>query len=259
MKLSISNGAFAHLQLEDNLALVKKLGFENLEFNMKGVETENDTAIYTVKKLIDDLGLRCLTLHAASFPVKDIVEIHRAVYYGKISADFARRLDAPTLVVHSSVARHIAPELRMKLLLPVFRELKAYAEGLGLKLALENLSYAASGYGKNVAEFEEIFNAIDGESIGFTLDFCHATASGTTFSLLEKYHERLCNIHMSNRAHKPFSATTPQLEAFVSKLKDYRYDGPVTLELNRKCTPAEFVQTKAVVEKALQGNTQPKS
>jgi sugar phosphate isomerase/epimerase len=147
----------------------------------------------------------------------------------------------------------------MKILLSVFRELKPYAEGIGLKLAIENLSYAASGYGKNVAEFEEIFNAINGESMGFTLDFCHATASGTTYSLLEKYHERLCNIHMSNRAHKPFSAMTPELEAFASKLKDYGYDGPVTLELNRKCTPAEFMQTKAVVEKALRGTIQPKS
>ena len=251
MQLSLSNGAFASLELKDNLALVKKLGFENVEFNMKGVETENDTSVYSARRLIEDYGLKCLTLHAASFPVKDQVEIHRAIYYGKISADFAQKLGSPTLVVHSNVSRKIPPELRRKFLARIFGDLKPYAEDLGLKLALENLSYAASGYGKNVAEFEEILGIVGGSSMGVTLDFCHATASGTTFSLLEKYHERLCNVHISNRAHKPFTEETPELAAFLAELKDCGYNGPITLELNRKCTSEDFLRTKAVLERAL--------
>ncbi len=252
MQISLSNGAFERFELKDNLSLVKRLGFENVEFNMKGVETEEDTAVYHAKKLVEDLGLRCLTLHAASFPVKDEVEIHRAVYYGKISAEFASKLGAPTMVVHSSVARRIQPDLRKEFAKRIFGELKPYADGLGLKLALENLSYAASGYGKNVAELEEIFNVADGKSMGMTLDFCHATATGVTFSLMEKYHERLCNVHLSNRAHRPFTEETPELFAFLKQLNDYGYKGPISIELSRKCTPAEFLQTKIVVEKALQ-------
>jgi len=38
----------------------------------------------------------------------------------------------------------------------IFRELNPYAKSLSLKLALENLSYASSGFGKNVTEIEEI-------------------------------------------------------------------------------------------------------
>ena len=83
--------------------------------------------------------------------------------------------------------------------------------------------------------------------MGFTLDFSHASASGTTFSLLEKYHNRLCNVHMSNRLHKPFIEVTQQLSNLISMLKQYGYSGPITLELGRKSTEEEIVKTKMVL------------
>ena len=106
MKLSLSNGIFSKQALEENIAEVKRLGFENLEFNMKSVEVEDDASVYVAKRLVDDCGLRCLTLPAATLHVKDEVEVHRAVYYGKISLEFARRLSAPVMVVHSNVSRN---------------------------------------------------------------------------------------------------------------------------------------------------------
>ena len=252
MKLSLSNGIFYKQALEENIAEVKRLGFENLEFNMKSVEVEDDVSIYVAKKLVDEFGLKCLTLHAATLHVKDEVEVHRAVYYGKISLEFARRLSAPVMVVHSNVSRKLIEPIRRKVLEKIFDELTLYAKKLNIKLALENLSYASSGYGKNVAELEEILGIIDEEgTMGFTLDFCHAEATGQTFSLLEKYHKRLCNVHMSNRAHQPFTAVTPNLTAFITKLQEYHYSGPVTLELNQKCTNEEILKTKMVLEKLL--------
>jgi sugar phosphate isomerase/epimerase len=156
------------------------------------------------------------------------------------------------MVVHSNVSRRLPQEQRNWVISKIFKELKPYAESLNLKLALENLSYASIGFGKNVAELEEIYGIIDGqETMGFTLDFCHATATGTTESLLEKYHTRLCNVHMSNRAHKPFTQEASNLKDFIAKLKQYKYQGPITLELNQKCTTREILQTKTVVEKVL--------
>jgi sugar phosphate isomerase/epimerase len=254
LKLSFSNGTFSKHKLDENLAAIQKLGFENIEFNMKSVEAEDDVSIYSAKKLVCEYGLNCLPLHAATLPVKDEVEIHRAVYYGKISADFAHKLSAPTMVVHSNVARTLPQEQRNRLMAKIFKELKPYAEDLNLKIALENLSYASSGFGKNIVELEEIFGIIDGDgTMGVTLDFCHSTGAGATQSLLEKYHTRLCNIHLSNRAHKPFIEETPNLTDFIAKLQQYMYNGPVTLELNRKCTTHEILKTKAVVEKVLSG------
>jgi sugar phosphate isomerase/epimerase len=251
LRLSLSNGIFSKRPLEENVAAVSRLGFENLEFNMKSVEVEDDVSVYAAKRLVEAYGLKCLTLHAATLHVKDEVEVHRAVYYGKISLEFARLLQAPIMVVHSNVARELPEPQRHRVLASVFSELSAYAKRLKVRLALENLSYASSGYGKNVAELEEILSIVDDGAMGVTLDFCHAEAMGQTLSLLEKYRSMLCNIHISNRAHKPFEAETPKLRAFLTKLHEYGYSGPLTLELSRKCTVDQILETKAVLEKIL--------
>jgi sugar phosphate isomerase/epimerase len=232
------------------------LGFENLEFNMKSVQVEDDVSVYAAKRLVDAYGLKCLSLHAATLHVKDEVEVHRAVYYGKISLEFARLLQAPIMVVHSNVARKLPEAQRPKVLALVFSELSAYAKRLKVRLALENLSYASSGYGKNVAELEEILGIVDDGTMGVTLDFCHAEATGQTMSLLEKYKNKLCNIHISNRAHRPFDTETPKLKAFLTKLQECGYSGPLTMELSRKCTIEQILETKAVLEKILAKKSQ---
>jgi sugar phosphate isomerase/epimerase len=251
LRLSLSNGIFSKFPLDENMAAVRRLGFGNLEFNMKSVEVEDDVSVYAAKRLVDAYGLTCLTLHAATLHVKDEVEVHRAVYYGKISLEFARLLRAPVMVVHSNVSRKLPEAPRHRVLARVFNELSGYAKRLNVKLALENLSYASSGYGKNVAELEEILGIVDDGNMGVTLDFCHAEATGQTMSLLEKYRNKLCNIHISNRAHKPFEAETPKLRAFLAKLQEYGYGGPLTMELSRKCTSKQILETKAVIEKVL--------
>ena len=256
MRLSLSNGIFSKHPLEENLAAVSRLGFENLEFNMKSVQVEDDVSVYAAKRLVDAYGLKCLSLHAATLHVKDEVEVHRAVYYGKISLEFARLLQAPIMVVHSNVARKLPEAQRPKVLALVFSELSAYAKRLKVRLALENLSYASSGYGKNVAELEEILGIVDDGTMGVTLDFCHAEATGQTMSLLEKYKNKLCNIHISNRAHRPFDTETPKLKAFLTKLQECGYSGPLTMELSRKCTIEQILETKAVLEKILAKKSQ---
>lgn len=249
MKLSLSNGIFSKYSLDENLTAIKQLGFENLEFNMKSVEENDEDSVYGAKELIDRLGLHCLTLHAATLHVKNESEITKAIYYGRVSADFASKLSAPVLVVHSNVSRKLPGKLRNKFMKEIFRKVGSYAESLGLRLALENLSYASNGFGKNVTELEEVLSVIEDETVGITLDFCHAEASGQTRSLLEKYHSKLLNIHISNRAHKPFTVETSSLKAFLTKLQDYSYSGPLTIELSSKCTVEEIQKTKAVLEK----------
>ena len=251
MRLSLSNGIFSKYPLDENIAAVRRLGFENLEFNMKCVEEEDEESVYTAKKLIDAHGLNCLTVHAASLHVKDENEIAKAVYYGKVSADFAHKLSAPLLVVHSNVSRRLSETLRKKFLAKIFKELNSYAKSLSLKPACENLSYASSGFGKNVAEIEEILSIADDNDMGITLDFGHAEASVQTLGLLEKYKNRLRNVHISNRAHKPFDAETPNLKAFLTELQEYGYSGPLTIELSSRCTTEQILETKAILEKIL--------
>ena len=251
MKLSLSNGIFSKQALADNVACVKRLGFDNLEFNMKCVKKEDEECVHTAKKLIDSHGLNCLTVHAATLHVQNAAEIAKAIYYGRVSADFAYKLSSPVLVVHSDVSRRLPETLRSKFLAKIFKELNHYAKSLNVKLALENLSYASTGFGKNVAELEEILRTVDDGAMGVTLDFCHAEASGQTFSLLEKYGKRLLDVHLSNRAHKPFDVATPSLSAFIAKLQECGYRGPLTIELSSKCTMEQVLQTKMIIQQSL--------
>ncbi|HKM60688.1 MAG TPA: sugar phosphate isomerase/epimerase [Candidatus Bathyarchaeia archaeon] len=247
----MSNGIFSNLCLEKNFASVKELGFENIEFNMKTVRKENDTAVYAAKKLLDASGLKCLTLHSATLHVKDEVEVHRAVYYGKISLEFARRLSAPIMTVHSDISKKLPQPVRDRCLALIFKEINAYAKSLNIKLALENLSYTSTGFGKNVEQLEEILKIIDDGSMGITFDFCHALETKQTDNLIEKYGKRICNVHMANKSHQPFTAPKPELTSFLTKLHDYEYDGPITLELEHRTSIEQIARSKALFDNLL--------
>jgi sugar phosphate isomerase/epimerase len=253
MKLSLSNGIFSKLGLEKNFAAVKELGFENIEFNMKTVRKEKDTVVYAAKKLLDASGLKCLTLHSATLHVKDEVEVHQAVYYGKISLEFARRLSAPIMTVHSGISKKLPQPVRDRCLTEIFKEINAYAKSLNIKLALENLSYTSTGFGKNVEQLEEILKIIDNGDMGITFDFCHAQETKQTDNLLEKYGKRICNVHMANKSHKPFTEPKQELTSFLTKLHDYGYDGPITLELEHKTPIEEIAKSKALFDRLLRG------
>jgi sugar phosphate isomerase/epimerase len=218
---------------------------------MKCVEEEDEESVYTAKRLIDSHGLSCLTVHAATIHVQNEDEIAKAIYYGKVSAVFAYKLSSPVLVVHSNVSRRLPENLRNKFMARIFKELNHYAKSLNVKLALENLSYASTGFGKNAAEIEEILRTVDDGTMGITLDFCHAEATGQTISLLEKYNKRLRNVHLSNRAHKPFDVETPNLSIFLTKLQKCDYDGPLTMELNSRCSIEEILKTKMILQRIL--------
>lgn len=251
MQLSLSNGIFSKLSLEKNIAAIKALDFENIEFNMKTVSTLNDLAVYKAQKLLLDSGLRCLTLHSATLHVKDEIEVHRAVYYGKISLEFAHKLSAPIMTVHSNISKKLPQTIRRKCLSAIFGELNKFAKELGIKLALENLSYTSSGFGKNVDQLEEVLSVTDASNMGITFDFCHALETKQTANLIEKYHDRICNVHMANKNHLPFIQEEPALTSFLAELHKYNYAGPITLELNHETTKKDILKTKALFNKML--------
>ena len=219
MILSLSNGIFSKLRLDENFAAVKQLGFQNIEFNMKSIKKEHDTDVYREQKALAASGLNCLTLHSAVLHVKDPIEIHQAVYYGKISLECARALRTSLVTIHSNVSKKLPRDIRERCLREIFGEIKPFAKQLGIKLSLENLSFNSTGFGKNVEQLEEVLGIIDPNcEMGITFDLCHALETKVVDNLLESYGRRLCNVHMANKAHQPFTKETPELTLFLTKL-----------------------------------------
>jgi sugar phosphate isomerase/epimerase len=252
LKLSLSNGIFSKLRLDENFGAVKNLGFTDIEFNMKSIKKEHDTDVYREQKALATSGLNCLTLHSAILHVKDPIEVHQAVYYGKISLECARALNTSLVTVHSNVSKKLSRQVRETCLREVFGEIKPFARQLGIKLSLENLSFNSTGFGKNVEQLDEVLGVIDPKGeMGITFDLCHALETKEVDNLLKAYGKRVCNVHMADKAHQPFTKETPELTAFLTKLKGFGYEGPITLELERKTSIEEIAKCKAFFEKLL--------
>ena len=132
------------------------------------------------------------------------------------------------------------------------RQITPFAKQLGIKLSLENLSYTSTGFGKNVEQLEEVLNIIDPEGeMGITFDLCHALETKEVDNLLEAYGKRVCNVHMANKAHKPFTEEAPELTSFLAKMHEFGYNGPITLELIHNTPMEEIAKTKTLFEKIL--------
>jgi sugar phosphate isomerase/epimerase len=253
LKLSLSNGIFSKLSIKENFATVKQLGFENVEFNMKSIKKERDTDVYREQKALQASGLQCLTLHSASLHVKDPIEVHQVVYYGKISLECAHALGAPLMTVHSNVAKKLPQNDRERCLDQIFnKEIKPFAKSLGIKLALENLSYTSTGFGKNVELLGEVLGVINDGDMGITFDFCHALETKQVDNLLDKYGHRIWNVHMANKAHKPFTEPKPEIVAFLTRLHEYSYKGPITLELAHNTSMEEIGKCKMLFDRLLE-------
>ncbi len=252
MKLSLSNGIFSKLPINENFTTVKQLGFQNVEFNMKSIKKEHDTDVYREQKALAASGLNCLTLHSAVLHVKDPIEVHQAVYYGKISLECARALHTPLVTVHSMISKKLARNVREECMMEVFGQIKPFAKKLGIRLALENLSFNSTGFGKNVEQLEEVLGVIDPKGeMGITFDLCHALETKVVDELLERYGRRVCNVHMANKSHQPFMEKKPELSRFLSALYSYGYDGPITLELKHGTSVEGIAKTKAFFDETL--------
>jgi sugar phosphate isomerase/epimerase len=252
LQLSLSNGIFSKQGVSENFEAVKKLGFKTVEFNMKSIKKEHDTDVYREQRALKASGLICLTHHSAVLHVKDPIEVHQAVYYGKISLECAKALGAPLMTVHSNISKKLPREVRGQCLREVFNEIIPFAKHYGIKLSLENLSFNSTGYGKNVEQLEEILSVIDPKSeMGITFDLCHALETNVMDSLLDHFGSRVCNVHMANKSHEPFTQSTPELTRFLDGLHGYGYKGPITLELAHDTTIEQIAQTKLFFDRLL--------
>jgi len=252
MKLSLSNGIFSNLRINENFEAVKQLGFECIEFNMKSIKKEHDRDVYREQKALLASGLKCLSLHSAVLHVRDPIEVHQAVYFGKISLECARALNVSLVTIHSNISKKLPEDVRKRCLDEIFNEeITPFAKKLNIKLSLENLSYTSTGFGKNVDQLAEVLNVIDDGSMGITFDLCHALETNQVDQLLKKYGSRICNVHLADKSHLPFTEPKPRLTSFVHSLQEYGYEGPITLELVHNTSMGEIAKTKVLLDKLL--------
>jgi hypothetical protein len=56
---------------------------------------------------------------------------------------------------------------------------------------------------------------------------------------------------VANKAHKPFTEENQELTSFLTKLCEFGYNGPITLELGHNTPIEEIAKSKAFFENIL--------
>jgi len=142
------------------------------------------------------------------------------------------------------------------------------ADEVRVKIAIENMEPAVNAL---LTTPDEIIKVLDERSwLYFTFDYAHAVGSGpqVVSSFLDGGAGKILNIHISGagtgQMHGPVSSdenATP----FLRELRDNRYDGQITLEINDLVLPSALSyqekitllkQEIAVIRKAFKGEVE---
>ncbi len=114
------------------------------------------------------------------------------------------------------------------------------------------MSYTSTGFGKNIEGLEEVLGVIDDGNMGITFDLCHALETKQVDNLLDKYGSRVCNVHMADKSHRPFTEPKPELLHFLNRLHNFGYEGPITLEIAHDTPLEEIGKSKDLFDKLLE-------
>ncbi|RLI32001.1 hypothetical protein DRO51_02745 [Candidatus Bathyarchaeota archaeon] len=233
MILSLSNWPFFHYPLHESIKKVKDFNLENMEFNMRCVEGKALESLDKVREIVKTYGINCLSVHSIVIHAESEKHVRDVIQGVKLSLDYASKLSSEILVIHSNISRSVEERLRKRILVEVFSYLKDYAESLNVKLALENSAPYSKGYGRTVDEVEEILNIIGEDKIFLTLDYAHSQAVGQTKNFLEKFSQKIVNVHLSMFKHSVIEEENMlELKKFLLQLKKLGYQGPLTIEVN---------------------------
>jgi sugar phosphate isomerase/epimerase len=104
-----------------------------------------------------------------------------------------------------------------------------------LKIGMENMEPAVNSFLCTPGRVRQLLD--DEPWLSFTLDISHALAKSDAEPLryIELCHDRLVNVHISRKAgktlHHPL-VESPLMATVMHALKDSKYSGPLTLEID---------------------------
>ncbi|OPX64475.1 MULTISPECIES: sugar phosphate isomerase/epimerase [unclassified Methanoregula] len=185
--------------------------------------------------------IRTLTVHAPILDLNpcsinpDVAEV--SIGYAVRSAAIAERLGASILTVHPGrrTAKRPPGEADYARFGRYLSALRTVATQNCLKICMENMEPAVNSF---LCTPERVRQLLDDEPwLFFTLDVAHALAASDDepFRYIGLCHDRLANVHISRkegkRLHLPLDQN-PLMVKVIHALKDARYTGPLTLEID---------------------------
>lgn len=230
---TICTDGFTHRRHEPAFKLVPEIGVKNVEFNVWYPETITPHYFSGLKERSAQAGLRPVCVQGSAFGGEGSGGIVKDLGHKLALMHGARQLGCRR-VKCTGAAR--GTQGGLKAVIAVCRELAPVAKEMDMLILLEN-------HTKNVletlADYEEIFAAIDSPHIAMCCDLVHFWGSGIDpLHVIEKFHSRLRHVDLKdNRTRGGGHGVVPYGEGIVDfaailellRAKDYR--GYLVLEM----------------------------
>jgi len=242
VSFSVASMFFHEYTLNEIFSFVFRSGFNAMEFWLETPHfwLRDLPVIEVIACMNQHPGITTLTVHS---PILDMnpcsinPEVARvSVEYAVRSLEIAEQLGAHILTVHPgrrTAKRPPSPAdfVRFDNYVSALREA---SEQNSIRIGMENMEPVVNSL---LCTPERTRELLDEEPwLFFTFDVAHAMAKSEDEAIryIELCHERLINVHISRfergKAHYPLDRS-PSMEKVMESLKDHKYNGSLTLEI----------------------------
>jgi len=249
MQPSIWSGVYGSSPVEEALGRLHGMGWrcvelatEHLRELRQGASSERVAA---VRALLDELGMRAPQAHAhlsANFAADDPQRRNDDLTAALEELPICAALGVETVVLHPGWSPAGGREVSLRRSAEAFSRLVERAEGLGLRIAVENMMCKPGQPGERRfgTTIEDLFDLSDGVGsplLGICFDTSHAHVEGLDFpAAVRLAAPRLWALHISDNdglrdLHlHPFYGNI-DWPPFLSALKEVGFAGPFNLEI----------------------------
>lgn len=244
MKIGVSTASlFCKMPLEEVFETIKSFGTELVEVFLDSYSEYDEDFARLLRCRMMENNLRAFSVH----PLGTQFESQLFSIHDRQKADavkvFEKVLRAGQILGASCYVMHgpahlsgVAKNLQMERIIAVMNELMDIADGYGIQLALENVSYCVyhePKFGRLLAD------GIGGHRLKFVLDIKQAVRIGVSpFEIIDAVGEDIINVHLCDYAIKGerIDLRMPgegefDFARFIKVLKDKGYKGNMFIEV----------------------------
>lgn len=230
---TICTDGFANQRHEPAFRLIPQIGVRNVEFNVWFSETITPHYFRGLKERSTRAGLNPVCVQGSGFGGEGSGGVLKDVGH-KLALMYGAKELGCRRVKCTGAAR--GTQGGLKSVIEVCKELAPAAKELDVVVLLEN---HAKNVLETIADYEEIFAAIDSPHIAMCCDVAHFWGSGIDpLTVIEKFHSRILHVDLKDNRTKggghdvvPYGEGITDFKAICDALVAKNYSGYLLLEM----------------------------